>query len=299
MDRYGLLYRKYREQMTPLIPDALMEESEFVSTFSPGLEDMGLIETGTENGRSGFLYYEVREDEKAVRCTVPVFGYYAEDEKTTFRLFQELAGRIVTGKTCDFSVRLYSHDEECIRAFHMMQFGTMAEKCLSKIGISGEESALPISIRVLDKEEIRGRWDEVWSAVGEIVAHLRKSPVFYPGEEFTEEAYREFFLDDNTELIAAADRGKIAGIIEWNRERCGMIRKSCASVNVGEVFVYPAYRGTGLARQLLRTARQRASDHGADYMWVEHGTANPNARGFWNRYFATYQYELVRRIERI
>lgn len=31
-------------------------------------------------------------------------------------------------------------------------------------------------------------------------------------------------------------------------------------------------------------------------MWVEHGTANPNARGFWKKYFKTYQYELVRTI---
>ncbi len=29
-----------------------------------------------------------------------------------------------------------------------------------------------------------------------------------------------------------------------------------------------------------------------------HGTANPNARGFWNKYFMTYQYEFVRTISR-
>lgn len=23
-------------------------------------------------------------------------------------------------------------------------------------------------------------------------------------------------------------------------------------------------------------------------VWVEHGTANPNARGFWNKYFTSY-----------
>lgn len=36
---------------------------------------------------------------------------------------------------------------------------------------------------------------------------------------------------------------------------------------------------------------------GYKYMWVEHGTANPNARGFWNKYFTTCHYELVRRVE--
>lgn len=42
------------------------------------------------------------------------------------------------------------------------------------------------------------------------------------------------------------------------------------------------YRGTGLSETLLRFAEKRALEEGYKNMWVEHGTANPNARGFWN-----------------
>lgn len=66
------------------------------------------------------------------------------------------------------------------------------------------------------------------------------------------------------------------------------------SVNVGEIYVMPQYRGTKLSEQLLNMAIKRAKQAGYVYMWVEHGTANPNARGFWNKYFETYQYELTR-----
>ena len=97
-------------------------------------------------------------------------------------------------------------------------------------------------------------------------------------------------------MIAAYDNGKLAGIIEWNAEDCEMVGKEGQSANVGEAFVYPAYRGTGLAEKLLGFAELRAISEGYRYMWAEHGTANPNARGFWNKYFTTYQYELVRRI---
>ncbi len=69
---------------------------------------------------------------------------------------------------------------------------------------------------------------------------------------------------------------------------------ACGSVNVGEAFVYPEFRGTGLSYQLLKFAEKHAYNGGARYMWVEHGTSNPEARGFWNKYFTTYQYELVR-----
>lgn len=51
-----------------------------------------------------------------------------------------------------------------------------------------------------------------------------------------------------------------------------------------------------LAEALLRYVEARAKCEGAEYMWVQHGTANPNARGFWNKYFSTYEYELVRTI---
>ena len=85
-----------------------------------------------------------------------------------------------------------------------------------------------------------------------------------------------------TELIAAFMGEKIIGLIEWNRERNELICGTSASVNVGEAYVNPEYRGTGLARELFWYAQARAKHEGAEYMWVEHGTANPNARGSWN-----------------
>lgn len=89
------------------------------------------------------------------------------------------------------------------------------------------------------------------------------------------------------------------GIIEWNHEENDFLEGKLNSVNVGEIYVYPEYRGTGLSETILRFAEKRALEEGYNYMWVEHGTANPNARGFWNKYFMPYQYELVRMIKPI
>lgn len=49
------------------------------------------------------------------------------------------------------------------------------------------------------------RWHEVWAMVSGIIEHLLESPVFYPGEEFAEEAYREFLLDDATTVYVAEE----------------------------------------------------------------------------------------------
>lgn len=294
MDRYDCLYEKYRSQMSTVISDGLAAREEFQARFASKLEGMHLIELNSSNAGEGFLYY-VQWTDEVTHCYVPVYGYFAESEKTMVKLFQKLADTVVNGGVCDFSIHLYSGDTACISAFHMMQFGNMSEKCV-KLLESKDITGGMLDIRVLEKEEIERHWKVIWDATENIVKHLRCSPVFYPGNEFTEEVYHDYYTSDSLELIAAYDNGKLAGIIEWNAEDCEMVGKEGQSANVGEAFVYPAYRGTGLAEKLLGFAELRAVSEGYRYMWVEHGTANPNARGFWNKYFTTYQYELVRRI---
>ena len=64
-----------------------------------------------------------------------------------------------------------------------------------------------------------------------IVDHLKKAPVFYPGEEFTEEVYKEFFLDEETQLHAAFDAdNKMIGLIETNQEADSLISEGAKSV---------------------------------------------------------------------
>ena len=264
MDRYDCLYEKYRSQMSTVISDGLAAREEFQARFASKLEGMHLIELNSSNAGEGFLYY-VQWTDEVTHCYVPVYGYFAESEKTMVKLFQKLADTVVNGGVCDFSIHLYSGDTACISAFHMMQFGNMSEKCV-KLLESKDITGGMLDIRVLEKEEIERHWKEIWDATENIVKHLRCSPVFYPGNEFTEEVYHDYYTSDSLELIAAYDNGN------------------------------PAYRGTGLAEKLLGFAELRAISEGYRYMWVEHGTANPNARGFWNKYFTTYQYELVRRI---
>ena len=293
MDTYDLLYEKYSLHMKQVIPDGMMAKNVFRAFLSEALEGMELIET---DDQQGFLYYALYTED-ILHCYVPVYGYFAEDEKTMVRLFQKLAENVVKDNPCEFSVHLYSSDHACIMAYHMMQFGTMAEKGILRITLPDSTPDFTGRIYSVSKEEICKEWEDIWAATAELIDHLRKSPVFYPADEFTEEVYKAFFLDDDTRLILARDDdGKIAGMIEWNLEESSLLDPAHKSVNVGEAFVYPKYRGSGLAQALLTFAKKAAADAGAAYMWVEHGTANPNARGFWNKYFTSFEYELVRRI---
>ena len=115
----------------------------------------------------------------------------------------------------------------------------------------------------------------------------------------SEQVYKEFYMDSETKLhIALSKDDKIIGLIESNSESDSFAFPNTKSVNVGEVYVIPEYRGSSLSKDLLYFAVEYEKQKGAGYLWVGHGTANPNARGFWNKYFKTYQYELVRKIEK-
>lgn len=293
-ERYELLYQTYQKEMRYVLSEMVMDEREFTSMASKQLENLHLIEIEIDN-QYGFLYYW---EERNGHIIIPVYGYYAKSEKIMTHLFKKLANEVVQNITVEFSIHLYSHDHICLNALHMMQFGNIAETCIKEISKKPIEKLSTICIQELNKEEIKNRWIDVWGAVSQIIHHLTLSPIFYDGKEFTEEAYKEFFMNHSTHVIAASIDDKIIGIIEWNEEKNSMISQCCCSVNVGEAFVYPEFRGTGLSHQLLQYAENQAYNRDAKYMWVEHGTANPEACGFWNKFFDTYQYELIRVIER-
>ena len=91
----------------------------------------------------------------------------------------------------------------------------------------------------------------------------------------------------------------LIGLIEANSENIWYLSSDIPILNVGEIYVNPAYRGKKLAQALLHCVDLALQVDGVEYEWVEHGTANPTARGFWNKYFETMEYEFVRMIERL
>lgn len=245
----------------------------------------------------GYLLYNKWEENEEIHCSIPEWGYGATEEKREkiiSRLFQVLADELVGEKTVHFSMNVYAHDTEIQRLFSFLEFGTQAEVGISRLQNNGVEKSE--CMRNISKVELADRWDEIWSLLEQLINHLKMSPVFYGGEEFTEEVYKEFFADAGTRVYIAEKDGKIIGLIEANEDTIPQLFVGGEAANVGEVFVLPEYRGTLVAQELLSYACNDLIKYGYQYAWVEHGTANPNARYFWNKYFATYRYEMIRTV---
>lgn len=293
------LFRKY---MLECADNPVLEEITF-ETFEQKilkkLSDMRSIYIDDGANEQGVLYYNLWSKDGIQTCNVPVYGYYASSEKIMSKLFCNLSNAVMNNGDTQFQINLYAHDYESQKLFSMMQFGYVYEQGRLEIPSSLYCFNEAYTIETLEKEEIEKRWDEIWKLTDSIIEHLKQAPVFYPGFEFTEQVYKAFFMDKETKLHIALSRdNRILGMIESNREADVFAFQNTKSVNVGEIYVIPEYRGSSLSKDLLHFVIDYERKKGAEYLWVGHGTANPNARGFWNKYFKTYQYELVREIKK-
>lgn len=275
------LYEGYLKEMSHFTFLNPISETQFKACICEEMENMQCVYAKDENGYRGAIFYSCWEEDEMKYCNILVFGYFAETEDILADLFGQLADKIVKKGTYTFLTHLYAHDEMSIRLFSMMQFGMISEKGIRKIDEQPESERKDVCIKLLSKEEMIEKWSEVWTLTNAIVEHLKGSPIFYPGEEFTEEIYKEFYLDEDTHVYAAFSKeGKMIGIIESNMEADQIAFGEKKSINVGEAYVIPQYRRTGVSKALLSFAEHYEKTRGASYSWVEHGTANPNARRF-------------------
>lgn len=291
------LYEKYRAELGPLLQEDLLTAEQFEEVIGTRLDKMPRILIDEPWGQGVLHYFTYEEDDLQV-CVVPVYGYYASSEKVLVQLFTRLSGALTAQMDTQFQIHLYAGDQLAQRTFGLLQFGYMAETGILKTVLPCPQTLPGICIRTLGKEEIAENWDEIWRLTGAILTHLQQAPICYPCGEFTQTEYRDFFLEESTRLHGAFDSiGRMVGMIETNEEANRLI--SANSANIGEVYVTPEYRGTGLSDALLAYAQNCTGMQGAKVLWVEHGTANRNARRFWGRYFDSYEYEMDRTIRKI
>lgn len=247
----------------------------------------------------GYLVYQEQWEEDELMCyRFPLWGYGAVGKARTkiiSMLFQVLAEELCTGPRTHFEIQIYAHDHEIIQLFSFLQFGIQCEEGICNCKVP-DTNLNHVNVRELTKKEKREQWDLIWRLLKELINHLRKSPVFYPGIEFTEELYQSYLCEEDTRLFVAEVDQKIIGIISTNKGGNSFVNDQADCYNVGDIYVIPEYRGKMVAQTMLNGLFDVLAQEGVHRVWVEHGTANPNARGFWNKYFDSYSYTMIRNI---
>lgn len=291
--------KQYRKECESV--EALYEESYEKELFQrleiPCAEGSGIV-CLNENHVCGYLIVDrTLLDVKVDYINIPVWGYGIagnQRRKVMSFMFQFLAKKVMNSNSkVQFNVKIYAHDREIISYFTLCQFGIICTDAI-RTTLTTICPKKEVYCKEISNPEILDRKEQILKLYGLLVKHLQQSPVFYPGKEFTDEIYMQYILCDTTRMFAAFDGEEIIGIMDASIDKECFLLNSDKIYNVGDIYVEEAYRGKSAAQSILQYANNILKEEGAEKLWVEHGTANPNAAGFWDKYFENFTYTFVR-----
>lgn len=248
----------------------------------------------------GFIAFKKAGTESAIS---PLCGYGIRHEnrsKIAGKLFQETAAELCRDFIRKIRVNVYAHDADVMWMYIMSAF-SMDLTDVVRTTQEPIDAEIPdtFTFREIGKVDLLKHKNDIIELYRSLINHLRLSPVFYHCRDFLPIENRfDDFLNNNIRVFAVFDDNSLAGMI--NAEPCdgGFGVNDSNALNMGDVFIKPEYRGQGLAAALLRFANDELEKSSIQRLYVTHGTINPTARGFWDRYFTNYSYTMTRTINK-
>ena len=215
-------------------------------------------------------------------------------------LFQHLSELLLPLNVRNFIINIYAHDKEVIKAFVFNQFSIACTDEIKNIDVPFiTEKVDGITFTEFSKRDIQEHKETLLRLWRDLANHLQKSPTYYYGAEFTDDSYWEHVNDKNTRLFVALDGAQqIIGIVDMCHDEFCFAWSDAATLNVGDLYVEPVYRGKRIAQGLLQYVSDVLMKDNYKRLWVMHGTGNPNALRFWSKYFTGFVYQLTRSIDK-
>ena len=232
----------------------------------------------------------------------PLWGYGIRHNKRgeiIGKLFQNIAAELCGNYTQKLSVSVYAHDTEVLWTYLMSAFYLDITGVVRDVETPIEAKMHgKYSFREIEEKELIKHEQEIIELYRGLINHLRVSPVFYHCHNFLPVENRfDDFLKDTMRIFAVFDCNKLISMVDSEPVDYGFAIDDPEARNMGDIFLEPIYRGYGIAAALLKFANEELKTSGVRRLFVTHGTVNPTARGFWDKYFTNYFYSMTRLID--
>lgn len=243
------------------------------------------------------------EDKDGIKGTFsPLCGYGISKgcnrRKMASLLFQYASETLCEKKVGSYDITVYAHDMDVIASYVLNNFGILCTDAVRMIDSSiFAENTGEYTYEELSKNGIHINEDKLLKLWRQLADHLRKSPTYYPGEEFTDEAYLDYIHDGDTRVFVVKIQENIIGMIDVSKDGNDFVTAESDTMNVSDLYLEPGFRGKYIAQQLLLYVSNTLKKDSAKRLWVEHGTTNPTAQGFWGKYFKEFTYTLTRNLD--
>ena len=270
---------------------------------------LGVAAMDEENKLVGYLCaYPPREDAfgtTGVRGTfVPLHAHgvsFDLSEKERRRIYsgmyQTAADKWVRGGILSHGIALYAHDTAAEKSFFYNGFGI---RCIDAIRtleeIPTKSVIIPEGDRIEYLELPRVDWGRLLEQHNALRAHLGQSPTFMNFPEISEEwLYQD--APEGIRYFAAKLKDRYIAYIKLGIEGENFVCEDVSMMNICGAYCYLEFRGTGIYHNLLSFMVATLKREGYRLLGVDCESINPNAFGFWLKYFSEYTHSVVRRID--
>lgn len=131
-----------------------------------------------------------------------------------------------------------------------------------------------------------------------LATHLASSPVYQELFDFSP-AFITWKSEQRQSVhFAARDGDRVVGFIEATFEGENYLTRHPKMRNICGAGVLPEYRNRGIMLSLLVALASHYRPQGVTVLGVDYETQNPEARGFWERYFTPYTWSWERHYDR-
>lgn len=214
--------------------------------------------------------------------------------KTASLLFQHASEEMIKEEIFSFAICTYSHNIEVATSLIMNGFGIRCTDAVRKV-----DKPLDIQLNTeYNYEEIH--YCDAGCLLllkNSLVKHLRKSPTYFPNEEYSEKDFIETCSERQSRFFIAKDESEIIGYIEIMKSGENFITDDSDMLSICGAYLKENYRGKNILQSLLAYVLEMLKKDGIKRIGVDCETINPTALRFWGKYFDNYTYSFVRRID--
>lgn len=209
-------------------------------------------------------------------------------------LFQCSSAEMIKEEILSYAICVYSHDVEVMTSLTMNGFGI---RCSDAIRNVDKSFNIQINTEYSYEEIHYSQAGCLLSLKNSLERHMRKSPTYFPKEDLSEEKFIEMCNKRKSRFFVVKDKSEIIGYFEIKNEGETFITEELDYVHIVGAYLKDNYRGKNILQSLLSFVLETLKKDGIKRLGVDCETINPTAIRFWQKYFDSYTYSFVRRID--
>lgn len=227
----------------------------------------------------------------------PLFAnaYSGENRgKLASLLFQYVSEEMIKEEILSYGICVYSNEVEVMTSLAMNGFGIRCSDAIRNVN-------KPLNIQINTEysyEEIH--YSEAGCLLplhNGLARHMIKSPTYFPNEELSREDFIDKCTKEKPRFFIAKDKSEIIGYFKIADDGETFITEDPDYLHICGAYLKEDYRGKNILQSLLSFVLETLKNDGIKRLGVDYETINPTALRFWEKYFHSYTYSFVRRID--